>query len=152
MICPNCNSYQTFVINSRPTKSGLQTWRRRKCENCKKRFTTHEIIDLSHLIVIKRSGKKERFSRVKLYSGILWATIGVKIKNREKVVDKITSGIEKEILLLKRKIIPTSEIGKIVLKHLYQAQVSVFLRFLSYHKNIQTEKQMKKELRSYLLK
>jgi transcriptional repressor NrdR len=150
MNCPNCGSYQTFVINSRPTKEGFQIWRRRICENCQKRFTTHEIIDLSHLVVIKRSGKKERFSRIKLYSGILWATLGVKIPNRERVFDKITTGIEKEILSLKKKIITSAEIAKIVLKHLYQAHASVFLRFFSYHKNLQTKEEMKKELKKYL--
>lgn len=146
MNCPHCGSSQTFVINSRPTKGEMQIWRRRRCQKCQKRFTTHEIIDLSHLIVIKKSGKKERFSRVKLFSGILWATMGVKVPNREKVVDKITAGVEKEILSLKRKAIHSEGIAQIVLKHLRLANASVFLRFLSYQKDLRTRQEMSREL------
>jgi len=150
MKCPHCGSYQIFVINSRPTKGETQIWRRRQCETCGKRFTTHEIIDLSHLIVIKKSGHRERFSRIKLYSGILWATLGTKIPNREKVVDKITFDIEKEILGLKKKVIASEEVGSIVLKHLHRTNAALFLRFLSYHKDIQTKKELEKALKKYL--
>lgn len=152
MNCPNCGSNQTFVVNSRSTKEETMIWRRRKCEDCGKRFTTHETIDLSHLVVIKKSGKRERFSRVKLYSGILWSTHGVKLSDRERVVDKITSGIEQEILSLKRKVISTNEIAFIVLRHLSSTNISVFLRFLSYREQLRTKQELDRELKKYLVK
>jgi len=150
MNCPNCGSSQTFVVNSRSTKNEMQIWRRRLCVDCKQRFTTHETIDLSHLVVIKKSGKKERFSRVKLFSGIFWATHGVKLVNRQRTVDVITGGVEKEILGLKKKMVTSKEISEIVLRYLMKANVSVFLRFISYQKQLKTSRELKKEIQKYI--
>lgn len=152
MKCPNCGSSQTFVVNSRPAKEETQIWRRRECEDCKKKFTTHELIDLSHLIVIKKSGKRERFSRAKLYSGIFWSTHGVNIADKQKFVDKVTSGIEKEVLSLKKKVIYSNEIAEISLRYLSSTNISVFLRFLSYREQLRTKQELDRELKKYLVK
>ncbi len=39
--------------------------RRRECENCGTRFTTFEHIEVSQLIVVKKDGTREQFSREK---------------------------------------------------------------------------------------
>jgi len=146
MECPFCHKEQTIVKNSRSTRGNSQIWRRRFCLNCREIFTTHEIIDLSHLVVIKKSGKKERFSRMKLYSGIYHSSNASKIPQRELFVDTITREVEKEILFLKKKEIKSSEIASIVLKTLRQRHTATFLRFLTYCKNINSELQLRKEL------
>lgn len=150
MECPYCHAQQTEVTNSRPTWGETQIWRRRKCLKCQEIFTTHEVVDLSHLVVIKKSGKSEVFNRSKLYSGIYGATIGSKTPDREKVVEKITREVERELLFLKRKRIVSMEIGDIVLKKLMTSQPATFLRFLAYCKNITSEPQMKRELAKYV--
>ena len=150
MNCPHCNSTQIIVKNTRSTKGNTQTWRRKQCLDCKLIFTTYEIIDLSHLLVEKKSGKTERFSRSKLYSGVYGATIGSKTPNREKVVDSLTRLAEKEILALKKKKITSQEIADIILRILRKKHTATFLRFLAYHKNITSEEQVKKELKKYL--
>ncbi len=150
MNCPHCDSTQIIVKNTRPTKGNTQIWRRRQCLDCKYTFTTYERIDLSNLIVIKKSGETERFKRNKLYSGIYGATIGSKIPNREIKVSEITRLAEKEILALKKKKITSQEIADIVLKILKEKQMSTFLRFLAYHKKISSSKQVKKEIKKYL--
>ena len=150
MECPYCRNILTEVINSRPTKKSTQIWRRRKCTHCGEIFTTHEIVDLSHLIVIKKSGKPEVFSSIKLYSGIYGATIGSKTPNREVVVEKITREVEREIMFLKKKRITSDEIADIVLAKLQKAQTATFLRFLAYTKDIANETQMKRELKKYV--
>ncbi len=150
MECPYCHKPLTQTTNSRPTKSASQIWRRRKCLNCGEIFTTHEIIDLSHLIVIKKSGKVEKFSHAKLFSGIYNASIGYRGVNRERLTDEVTAEIEKEILYLKKKKITASEIGEIVLKKLSKKQAGTFLRFLAYNKEITNENQMKREISKYL--
>lgn len=152
MKCPNCGSSQIFVVNSRSTKEETQIWRRRKCEDCGERFTTHETIDLTHLVVIKKSGKRERFSRAKLYSGIFWSTHGSKIIDKQKFVDEITSQIERKILFLKKKVISTEEIAEIVLKQLSTTNISVFLRFLSYREQLWTKSELDRKLKKYLIK
>lgn len=150
MNCPYCHKPLTEVVNTRATRGNSQIWRRRKCLNCNQTFTTHEVIDLSHLIVIKKSGKQEFFSRIKLYSGIYGASIGFKTEHREKLVDKITREVEKKLLSLKRKRITSEEISDLVLFKLRSAHTATFLRFLAYNKDIKSESQMKKELAKYL--
>lgn len=152
MECPYCHKQLTFVVNSRPTKANSQIWRRRHCSSCKEIFTTHEAINLSHLIVIKKSGKPEIFSKTKLYSGIYGASLAIKpIHQRERLVGKITTLAQKEILSLKRKRVYSWEIGEIVLKVLRKTNTQIFLRFLMYFKDIKFEAQLKKELSNYLI-
>ncbi len=149
MDCPFCLKPLTSVVNSRPTKQRGQIWRRRKCLYCNQTFTTHEIIDLSHIVVIKRSGRAEMFSRMKLYSGIYNSTLSSSKYSKEKLVDKITAEVEREIMHLKQKRIESSIIGDLVLKKLSKVNTASFLRFLAYCKNIQSEGQMKKEIAKY---
>lgn len=150
MECPYCHSELTDVVNSRPTRKNAQIWRRRKCTKCAEIFTTHEIVDLSHLIVIKKSGRPEVFRSIKLYSGIYGATIGSKTPNREIVVEKVTREVEREIMFLKKKRITSDKIADIVLKRLQKTQTATFMRFLAYTKDITNEAQMKRELRKYI--
>jgi transcriptional repressor NrdR len=89
----------------------MQVWRRRTCLRCKEIFTTHEIIDLSHILVVKKSGKAEVFSRMKLYSGIYYASLASKIPQREIFIDAITRDIEKDILSLQKKKVKSEEIA-----------------------------------------
>ena len=149
MYCPYCQSPTTEVTNSRLTKGNAQVWRRRKCLTCKALFTTHEVIDLSHLMVVKKSGKAQKFSRMKLYSGIYGATISSKTPNREEVVDKITRAIERDILALKKKQLTSAEIADITLLKLKQMHVRTFLRMLAYNRDIKTEKEMIREFNRY---
>lgn len=150
MQCPFCSSSQIAVTNSRPTMEQSQVWRRRKCLDCNELFTTHEVIDLTHLVVIKSSGKKEKYSRVKLYSGIYNATVSSRPTERQKLVERITQSVEKQILHLKQKEIESKTIGEIVLTTLKKYSPGAFLAFLTYYKNITTEAQIKRELKKYL--
>lgn len=150
MNCPFCKKPLTDVINSRPTKKNSQVWRRRRCLYCDQTFTTHEVIDLSHLIVIKKSGKKERFNRMKLYSGIFYSSQSSRIQAREVFIDKITREIEGELLLLQKKQLGSQEIAEIVLKILRKKNTPTFLRFLTYWKDITSDTQIRKELLKYL--
>jgi transcriptional regulator NrdR family protein len=42
MKCPFCHSEETMVTDSRPTESSVR--RRRECQACRRRFTTHEMV------------------------------------------------------------------------------------------------------------
>lgn len=150
MKCPYCHKQTLYITNSRPTKKNSQIWRRKWCSSCNLRFTTHEIIDLSHLVVVKKSGDKQRFNKIKLYSGIYGATIGSKTPNREKVVEKITEEVENNILFSKKKIISSQEIGDLVLHQLRKTNIATFMRFLAYHKNLRSLKETQKEISKYL--
>lgn len=149
MDCPFCLKPLTSVVNSRPTKQRGQIWRRRRCLYCQETFTTHEIIDLSHLVVIKRSGKTEMFNRMKLYLGIYTATLNSDKYNKEKLVESITQDIERQLMGLRLKRVESSLIGDIVLKKLCKINMASFLRYIAFCKNIQSEAQMKREIAKY---
>ena len=150
MECPYCHKQLTEVTNSRPTRHNSQIWRRRICLHCQQIFTTHEIVDLSQVVVVKKSGKPEMFSRFKLYSGIHGAMLH-KTPNRELISENLTREIEREILFLKRKKISTTEIADIVLKKLRKSHTSTFMRFLAYCKDIKSDVQMQRELQKYMV-
>lgn len=71
MKCPYCAS-PSSVTNSRSRASGMQTWRRRECDQCHALWTTHEIIEprsAYHVIRVKK--RSEPFSRDKLFVSIM---------------------------------------------------------------------------------
>lgn len=150
MECPFCHRLQTIVANSRLTRKGSQIWRRRQCLFCHERFTTHEMIDLSHLVVLKKSGKTELYSRAKLYSGIYVDLAETGRVNRERLADKLTSEVEKGILVLKKKRVSSAEIGDIVLRKLGKQNAAAFLKFLAYSKQIKSLPQFNREAAKYM--
>lgn len=150
MECPFCHKLQTVVANSRLTRRGSQIWRRRQCLFCKEKFTTHEVIDLSHLVVVKKSGKTEVYSRAKLYSGIYVDLAETGRINKERLADKLTSEVEKDILVLKKKRITSAEIGDLVLRKLGGQNTTAFLKFLAYSKEIKSLASFNREAAKYM--
>ena len=70
MRCPSCQNNNSRVIDSRPVDEGRSIRRRRECEQCSYRFTTFEKIEESPLVVVKKEGTREEFSREKI---ITWS-------------------------------------------------------------------------------
>src|SRR5277367_4408766 len=69
MICPFCNQKDSRVLESRLTTEN-SVRRRRQCETCDKRFTTYERVEVIQLLVVKRSGNREPYTREKLQAGV----------------------------------------------------------------------------------
>ena len=70
MRCQKCGCLEDKVIDSRSSKEGATIRRRRECLQCGHRFTTYEEIEHGELMVVKRDGRREPFSRDKLLNGI----------------------------------------------------------------------------------
>ena len=152
MLCPYCGSNQVFVVNSRPTRHNSQTWRRKRCRTCKEIFTTYEKVDLSYLKVIKKSGKKQRYSRAKLFSGIYNSAIYSKNTDKGELgelAEALTNEIERKIIQLKKKSVETTEITNIVLSVLQGKSPDIFLKYLAYREG-KDRKKMKKLIDRYL--
>ena len=66
MLCPKCKFVDSKVVDSRPLNSDSSIRRRRECISCKFRFTTYEYIQLSPIMVIKKTGGREEYSREKI--------------------------------------------------------------------------------------
>src|ERR1700749_2957036 len=73
MKCPYCGYLQDRVVDSRESKEADSIRRRRECEKCVRRFTTYERIDEIPYMVVKKDGRRERFDRQKILSGLLRA-------------------------------------------------------------------------------
>ncbi len=147
MKCPFCRETTTEVYNSRDTRFGTQIWRRRRCTSCHESFTTYEAPDLGFLKIVKKSGKKQRYSRAKLYSGIYGAFLSIPAK--ETTVDAITDTIEAKLLDTKQRELTTQAIARVVLITLKHFNTAAFLRYLSYQTDLANDAQLKKELKKY---
>jgi transcriptional repressor NrdR len=113
----------------------MEIWRRRKCLHCNGLLTTHEKIDLSFIVVVKRSGKRVKYNRAKLYSGIYQATSAAKKMDRGTAGDiseKLMQRIENRLLILRTKEISSEDIFQIVIKTLKEAYPDSCLRYIAY--------------------
>jgi len=129
MKCPFCQFNDSEVLESRVSEDGNSIRRRRECPKCKKRFTTQEKVKDSFLWVIKKDGRRELFDREKIKRGIIRALekrpVGIV------AVDEMVGDIESEMLREEKEEIPTTVIGKAVLKRLKKADKVAWLRFAS---------------------
>lgn len=151
MHCPFCASTQLEVVNSRPTKSGTQVWRRRRCSKCKESFSTYERVNLSYLVVVKKSGIKQKYSRAKLYSGIYHSTLDRRNADRGELSvlsELMTSEVEARILKLHKKTIPTVEIKEMVLEVLSHKSPDSLLRYIA-HRDSDDIKLIKRTIKKY---
>ena len=91
MRCPFCSSDESKVVDSRDSESGDAIRRRRECLACERRYTTYERLEEVPLVVAKRSGAEEVFSRQKLLNGLLRASEkrSIPLERLERAVDDI---------------------------------------------------------------
>ena len=129
MKCPFCQFDDTEVLESRVIEDGNSIRRRRGCPKCKKRFTTQEKIKDSVLWVIKKDGRRELFDREKVKRGIVRAL--EKRPVAMGIIDEIVGDVESEMLREEKEEIPTTVIGKAVLRKLKKIDKEAWLRFAS---------------------
>lgn len=75
MHCPSCGDESTRVIDTRVGRDGDEIRRRRECEECGRRFTTRERLEVSLPQVVKRDQRREAYAREKLLAGIMSACV-----------------------------------------------------------------------------
>ena len=143
MKCPFCDNKETKVVDKRDSDG--MTRRRRECLKCKKRFTTYEKVETINLVVLKKDNTRERFDKEKLKAGIQKACEKrpIPIEKIEQIVDKI----EAQLLLLKRKEIPTSLIGEKVMVELKKLDNIAYIRFASVYRDFKDIDDFKKEIK-----
>jgi transcriptional repressor NrdR len=105
------------------------------------------MVDLGFIKVIKKNGRKQRYSRAKLFSGIYGAFLSIPAK--ETTVDSVTDTIESKMLDTKKGELTTDEIAQIVLSTLKHFNTAAFVRYLAYQTDLASSAQLKKELQKY---
>lgn len=133
MRCPFCANEDTQVKDSRPTEDNSAIRRRRSCSGCGARFTTFERIQLRELTVLKTSGKKVPFERIKLERSVQMA-IRKRPVEEEQVV-RMISGIVRQLESMGESEIPSANIGKLIMEGLEQLDAVAYVRFASVYKN-----------------
>ena len=135
MRCPKCGGQDDKVIDSRASREGATIRRRRECIACGFRFTTYEEVEHEGLLVLKRDGRREEFSKDKLMSGIKKACQKRPISPKviedlvEKIVNEVTDKYEREV--------PGEVIGKLVMDALRQMDEVAYVRFASVYRRFQ---------------
>jgi transcriptional repressor NrdR len=132
MRCPKCGHLDDKVLDSRASREGAAVRRRRSCLACGQRFTTYEEIVKDALRVVKRDGRHEEFSRLKLMSGIMRACEKrpVSPARIEALVDEVTEEIEQEF----DSDVPSNVIGEKVMARLEKIDEVAFVRFASVYR------------------
>ena len=135
MRCPKCQADDTKVIDSRESKEADVVRRRRECLACGRRFTTYERIDEIPYMVIKKSGRREKFERQKVLNGLLRAcekrpiSVGKLAEIVDAVEAKLSDSLDREIT--------TTEIGEMVANRLQALDKVAYVRFASVYRDFQ---------------
>jgi transcriptional repressor NrdR len=135
MRCPKCGCQDDKVVDSRASREGATIRRRRECISCGNRFTTYEEVERENLMVLKRDGRREEFSKEKLFSGIKKACQKRPVSAKtiedlvDHIVDEITNKYEDEV--------PGKAIGKLVMDNLREIDDVAYVRFASVYRRFQ---------------
>jgi transcriptional repressor NrdR len=138
MRCPYCGADDTQVKDSRPTEDSTVIRRRRVCPECGGRFTTFERVQLRELTVVKRSGKRVPFDRDKLMR-----SVQIAIRKRPvdpERVERMVSGIVRQLESRGEQDIPAEEIGEHVMEGLRALDDVAYVRFASVYRDFREAK------------
>lgn len=123
------------VIESREVSDGLAIRRRRETTEGK-RFTTYERIEKPNLAVIKKSGERELFDRVKLSSAV-HRSVGKFFKSEDEV-EAIVDAVESALYSLGESEVTSKQIGDQVLDELARSNEVAYVRFASVYHEFKT--------------
>ena len=136
------------MVDSRESKEADSIRRRRECERCNKRFTTYERIDEIPYMVVKKDGRREKFDRQKVLSGLLHACEKrpVPAIKLEEIVDQTESFVvdspERER--------STREVGEVIMNRLKDIDTVAYIRFASVYRDFKDVSEFKAELEELL--
>lgn len=131
MNCPHCNDSETKVIDSRLQLEGQSVRRRRKCEKCGFRFTTHEKIIHQIPPIVKADGRRETFNKEKVMKGLKKACQKTNISSSE--IDDVVESLEGMLRDYPAKEVPSQLIGEYVTEKLRQLDPVAYVRFASFY-------------------
>ena len=149
MRCPWCDHENDKVVDSRPSEQGMAIRRRRECLSCGRRFTTFERIEEIGLMVVKRDGTKEPWSRPKMVAGIRKAIVNRPVTEEQvaHVADRIEGRLRR-----KGPEVTSQQVGVEVLQHLQRLDKVAYMRFASVYKDFQELTDFEHELGALLQK
>ena len=132
MRCVYCNCTQSRVIDSRQNDDGTAIRRRRECENCGRRFTTYERMEMVPMMVIKKDRRREPFNADKLRAGIIRACEKRPVAIKD--IDRLVRDIEQSAYACGEPEVSTQFIGEKVMDGLRRLDDVAYVRFASVYR------------------
>ena len=141
MFCPYCKNAERRVIDSRTGDDGAAIRRRRSCPACGRRFTTQETVIL---MVAKRSGATEPFTRDKIVNGVRRACQGRPVTEDQLAI--LAQQVEDTIRARGSGEIASHEVGLAILGPLRELDEVAYLRFASVYRSFESLADFEKEI------
>jgi len=148
MKCPFCGEIKNKVIDSRLSKDGRMTRRRRECLNCEKRFTTYEKVETLLPMVVKKDGRREPFNHEKIRAGIQKACQKrpISVNTIDDFVDSLGQLFQES----GHREIRSSDIGERVIERLKEWDDVAYVRFASVYRQFKDINEFITELKELL--
>jgi transcriptional repressor NrdR len=143
--CPYCSSPSTRVLDKRDSEDLTVTRRRRRCATCGGRFTTYERAELVSLIVVKKDGRREEFSRTKLRGGITKAC--AKRPVSAAAIEQLVNDVEADLRKREGAEVDHAILGEMVMDKLRQLDNVAYIRFASVYRAFADLSSFEEEIR-----
>ncbi len=150
MRCPNCSHNGTRVLDSRPVDEGRSIRRRRECESCLYRFTTFERVEETPLIVVKKEGTREQFSKEKMLRGLIKACEKRPVSLKQ--LEDVTQHVERELRNIGVSEVESDKVGEMVMEALRDIDEVAYVRFASVYRQFKDLNVFIEELKDILQK
>ena len=135
MKCPYCKAEDTGVVDSRLSEDGDSVRRRRQCQECGKRFTTYERVELQMPMIVKQNGNRTAYDREKIRTGFMRALHKRPVPTE--YVDGAITRIEQRIMALGEREVASRVIGEMVMRELKKMDDVAYIRFASVYEDFQ---------------
>jgi transcriptional repressor NrdR len=146
--CPFCGHEKDRVVDSRESREGAVVRRRRQCLECERRFTTYERIDEVPYMVVKKDGRREKFDRQKVLTGLLKACEKrpVSMPKLAEIVDEVEARLAESA----ERETNTTEIGELLMARLRALDKIAYVRFASVYRDFQDVEAFINELKNLI--
>ena len=148
MRCPFCGNIEDKVVDSREAKVGDTIRRRRQCGKCRRRFTTYERIAEIPYMVVKKDGRREKFDRQKLLTGLLKACEKRPVPMSK--LEILVNEIEAYVAESPDRERPVAELGELVMNRLKKLDKVAYVRFASVYQDFKDVREFMDELKDLL--
>lgn len=135
MRCPQCQSDDDRVVETRVVGEGAAIRRRRQCSICNARFTTYEYVEAAAIEVVKRDGRREPFQRAKLEHGIVRACEKRPVSHA--VIEELVDRMERELFRAGKPEVRSVDLGRRIMEALRGLDPVAYVRFASVYLNFQ---------------
>lgn len=135
MKCPFCHNDDTQVLDTRISEEDDSIRRRRRCNQCEKRFTTFERIELTMPYIVKKNGSRCEYDPIKLRASLMLALRKRPISAT--AIDSAIENIKRRLLACGEREVSTVQIGEWVMHELKRLDKIAYVRFASVYKSFE---------------